>query len=397
MKKTLSVMLVLTLMLGFSAALAEGGFDVDILRASDLCTYDRYNDSWTCEGRYENSDANSGIAFVFGTNSAMAGAGQPFMFRIYVTANGKACNATSVTFFLDDIRYDYSNIQALGSYSIINSGSVLRDMLNNLKNAAVISFRVNFSMDGQSYHIDVESNPSYFAGLIEIADLFERSNAWSIFADTVSLESLDQSNNAVKTVPEGAQEEAELPDTKAEAEPEGSAEETATEPESVDGDQQPAMTAEALLDVIHEAQMQLAVFTAEEGEHPLLFEKDGLSVYLERFEFFLSSLNNNRGFLNLYLRVFNNTTEDQKITMASCELNGWTVQTAGTVSSAANTRTKSERLQLQDVDTAADVLKEEDIETIRIVFHIESATSSVDTEPVELVMNPDTLTLFRAP
>ncbi len=202
MKKILGILLAALLLASAAGlSLAEGAFDVTVFEASPYYHFDRFDNAWSVEATYTAADAasNSRLTFSFGTNSTMVAWKQPFMFRIAFQSSGIAQTATALSVYLDDVRYDFSNLQDLGGYAVINSGSVLRDMLNSLKNARTISYRVYFD----SKNFTAESGPESFSDLIAVADLFEKANAWSIFTDTTSLEALDQSNNATRTPPIG--------------------------------------------------------------------------------------------------------------------------------------------------------------------------------------------------
>ncbi len=163
-----------------------------------------------------------------------------------------------------------------------------------------------------------------------------------------------------------------------------------------------ATTSEELLQVIHSAQLQLAHVTADEASgHPLLYENGGLSICLETFKLwgFGKGINDDHLYLDLYLRVINETDAEYIITgCAAAELNGWSVQIPYTHNVyPPHTKSKAERIQFSNVDTSADVHETTDIQTIVISLQLQSGDDRIVSDPAELVMNPETGTLFRAP
>ncbi len=201
MKKMTAVFIsFLILILCCGTTIAEDGtFNPDVFQDSSLYKYDRYDNTWSLFALAEFNDDNTHVAFSFGTNANMSSMHQPFMFRVAAHYKQETYTPTAITFFLDDIRYDYKNLQFMSDNAIVNSGSVLRDMLNRLKDAEQISFRLYFTHDGENGHIDVDTDKKPYKDLIEVADLFEKANAWTIFAETTSMEALDKSNEAVRT------------------------------------------------------------------------------------------------------------------------------------------------------------------------------------------------------
>ncbi len=201
MKKRLLFILCLVLFATVNgAAFAEqNDFNPDALKDSYLYQYDRFENTWSMLALAEFNDDNTHIGFSFGTNSTMASMQQPFMFRIVVNHQKETCIPTAITFFLDDIRYDYKQLQFMDSGAIANSGNVMRDMLNRLKDAKQIAFRIYFTYNGQNAHVDVETDNQPYKDMIEVAGQFEEANAWSVFSGTVSMETLDESNEAART------------------------------------------------------------------------------------------------------------------------------------------------------------------------------------------------------
>lgn len=149
----------------------------------------------------------------------------------------------------------------------------------------------------------------------------------------------------------------------------------------------PSMTDEQLHAVIDAARNELSKRELVLDGKTLLFEKEGVSVYLtgdfKEDSFTTDSLH----YMRAEVIVVNDSDLNVRVGIDSMSVNGWEVSCSGFSAVSAGKKVKDE-LYFNAVDT--DVTSVEEIETVEITFRLSNADTYkffADVEPITLHFN----------
>lgn len=197
MKKTLSFLLMIVLILSFTAlgkasTVVENpsqgvAFDKTIFETSDLYRYDKFEKEWKIYSTWEKKYSNMIVELVCYLSDTYVTEGWGPDFRVTMF-NRDTENYDKVEEFyalVDDKLYSFVKFKesANGGYSYILGGNVFRSFMNSLKSAEEIAFKISAQDKfGGGYSITIDPNEIKklpLTDIIEMNELVEKSNAWT--------------------------------------------------------------------------------------------------------------------------------------------------------------------------------------------------------------------------
>ena len=193
MKKMLSILLALSMILSAAAALAETAaeeteapaFDKSAIEDSPYYTYDRFSRKWELSSQWSMQQGNSLFQFKVRLDSDTVEQSSNMVFFAWAVYNGTRYPVTSLDAVVEDTIYHFNSFRDNGSASYTLCGGVMREFLNDIAPGKYVAFRFGFTSNGQNLQATIEENnvEANLADIMGLAALLESSGAWSISHD----------------------------------------------------------------------------------------------------------------------------------------------------------------------------------------------------------------------
>lgn len=189
MKKTSIILLVLLLVLpiialGEVVVKKKVGLDKAVLENSGLYSYDKFTKDWRLYGEWIN-DSEYGtvtVYFLYLKSDVEQKTGPSVGFSFYDKASDSYTTVTAFRAILDEKLYTFEKLSQFYTFGFAYGGKVLQAFMNSLKAAKEAAFQLVYTNKyGISYNYNIEQIViSQLSQLAEVADVIEKSNAWSI-------------------------------------------------------------------------------------------------------------------------------------------------------------------------------------------------------------------------
>ena len=188
MRKSLSLLLVVIMILLFfppAFAVDVSGFHEDVLKNSNLYTYDSVTNSWKVVGLYSKSyaDAEVSIIVFLCSNYVTKGWGPDLRVRSFDKEHNSYDKINYLNAIVDDKIYsfEYFDQEDNADSGVVFGGEVMREFLNALPHAKMVTFIIGYTTQaGETYYRTIDSvKHSDLKELIDINTLFEISDLWN--------------------------------------------------------------------------------------------------------------------------------------------------------------------------------------------------------------------------
>ena len=191
MKKALSTMLVLLLLLPFfvlneAAATENAPFDKSVFESSSSYIYDKFAKEWKIIAAWEKkySDANIGIGVLLFDQYITEGWGPELRVAYIALPSENYFDVTALRAMVDDKMYSFEKLVNYNATSSAYGGTVMRAFLNSLKSGKEVAFQIEYkNTQGAAFSLTIDPvDISSLSDLINIANLFEKANVWTAFS-----------------------------------------------------------------------------------------------------------------------------------------------------------------------------------------------------------------------
>lgn len=197
MKKSLSMLMALLLLLPFIALgeptitvkpVQEGAFNKAVFEASALYEYDKFTKSWVVGGAWEKEYSNMiySVYIVLYDKYVEQGVGPAMAAAFFDRVENYYNPVTALRILVDGTVYSFEKLEPGDSvYAFVNATNVLKAFTESLIGAKEVSFQfVTTDKYGRimTYTEDIPIISS-LNQLVEMSELLEKSNAWSIVSE----------------------------------------------------------------------------------------------------------------------------------------------------------------------------------------------------------------------
>ena len=188
MKKTVALLLVVIQVLTFlptAFAADDNGFHEDVLKSSNLYTYDSAANTWKVVGHYSKNytDVEISIIVFLSSNYVAMGLGPDLRIRSYDKKSNSYDKINYLNAIVDDKIYSFENFDQddNNDAGIVFGGDVMHAFLNALPHAKMVTFIIGYTTQaGETCYITIDSiKHSDLKELIDINTLFEISGLWN--------------------------------------------------------------------------------------------------------------------------------------------------------------------------------------------------------------------------
>ena len=177
MKKLVSVLLCLALVLGMGSSALAASFDYTKLSGLDGYSYDKFTKSWMYQKNYTETYSDAYVVVGFSVNGDSEGlSNYPMLYTKIIDRSGKALYMINKIYFLiGDNLYSFDNLLEGGDLTGAFMGTIGKVMLEDMATATELSFKIVFNYKELSIdisHNDFSDTLKPFAQTIINNDIF---------------------------------------------------------------------------------------------------------------------------------------------------------------------------------------------------------------------------------